>query len=280
MKKSLLPFILFIVLLLPLNSLELNIGVQADNFAFLDDGTISKKAPDFGFETEISSKLTSVIAASFKFQRTAVIGNLLKPRIMFNAKSIMFSFGPSIGILNKPHNKKELANVFQPGFGVGMHVLTDGGFLLRFDIDFSIFTGLSKKNIYLNNGEFEIGFRVPHCFMSLKLGQLTRTSTMDGITTSSLTDASLNFEIFSKPSRFVFPLSAIFRISKYKNENTPDQDKSFLSIVLRAGLRHNIYTDLSYFITAELPIYDIPILAKLPNVFRYKAEVGVCFSFN
>lgn len=260
-------------------ALNLDFSTQVDNFPFKDDGTIILK-PDVGFSIDLNSKITSNIAASFKVIRIPTIGNLLKPRILFTSKTISFSFGPSIGILNKAHNKKELSTVFQPGFGIGMNVLTDKGFLVRFDIDFSIFTGLSKKNVYINNGFFEIGMRLPKVFTTLKVEQLTRTSTISSVTTSSITDASLNFEVFSKPSRFVFPLSCIFRLTKYKNEANAKLDSSFLSIVLKFGFTHNIYNDLSYYLNSELQLYNIQISGKMPNVFRYKADAGLKISFD
>lgn len=275
MKKIKLFCIIGICAFVPLYALDLSFGIQLDNFAFLDSGVLSSpKKPGFGCNAEIASKLTDIIGAEFKIQRTPHIGNLLKSRISFSSQSIMFSFGPSIAFLNKEHGKKEFASVFQPGFGVGMHILTDKGFFARFDMDFSLYTGLSKMNIYINNGNFELGMRVPHAFVSVKLEQCTRTSAIDAVTTSSLTDASLNFEVFSKPSQFVFPLSCIARIAKFKSESQPDLDRSFLSIILRLGFSHNIYNDLSYYITGEVPIYDIKLKGDVPTEIRYGIKTG------
>lgn len=260
-------------------SLDMDFSAQADNFAFLDNGTILKKMPDIGFELDLSSRITNLVQASFKIQRTPVIGNLLKPRVIFSSSGVSFSFGPSLGIFNKTYGQKELSTSFQPGFGVGMKILTNKGFLLLFDVDFSIFTGFSEKKFYINNGLLETGIRIPCVFMSAKVEQLTRTSTMNATTISSLTDASLNFEIFAKPSRFVFPLSCILRLSTYKNVADTNLNKKFMSIVLKFGFVHNIYTDLSYYIDGELPVYNIKRSGEIPPEFRYKVRAGFKISF-
>lgn len=258
-------------------ALDADINVSADNFAFLDNGTIASKVPDFGFEAEISDTFTETIGAMFKIQRTPVIGNVLKARVTFGNPSILFSIGPSIGTLNKPHKQKELATAFQPGLGVGMRILTEKGFLLRFDIDFSIFTGVSNKNIYLNNGIFEVGMRMNHVLMSVSAAQLTRTSTMGNNTTTGITDFGLNFEVFSKPSHFVFPLSCIFRIAKYNNQTDSSNDASIGSVVLRTGFEHNLYNDLGYYIRAEVPVYNFALSGTMPSAFRYNVTAGVKF---
>lgn len=263
-----------------LAALDLDVNVQAGNFPYLDSGTFSKKMPDFGFAATIKDDFTGIIGASFKIERMPIMGNMLKARLSFGTENISFELGPSIGILNKAHGKKEFSTTFQPGFGVGMQVLTKKGFLALFDLDFSIFTGLSDKNIYLNNGLFQLGMRTEHTLISLSVTQLTRTSTIDTATTSSLTDFALNFEVFSKPSRIVFPLSTICRISKYNNAAQSEKNVSLLTVVLKTGLRHNIHSDLSYYVTAEFPVYTHTLKGIDPKIFRYTVTAGFAIGFD
>jgi hypothetical protein len=280
-KKTSFYFVFFVFFVsMQMYALELDVNACADNFAFLDDGTISAKIPDFGFDAEITGNFTGTIGAMFKMQRTPQIGNLIKARVVFGKPSMLFSIGPSIGVLNKQHKKSEFSTVFQPGMGVGMQILTEKGFLLRFDLDFSIFTGLSEKNIYINNGDAEIGMRTEHTLVSLSASQLTRTSTMQDSTTSSLTDFGLNFKVFSKPSRFIFPIACLFRIAKYRNKANSSKDVSTGSIVVRAGFEHNIYTDLGYYIRAEIPVYTMALSGTMPTAFRYNVTAGVKFRFD
>ncbi|MEL3907556.1 MAG: hypothetical protein P1P64_00895 [Treponemataceae bacterium] len=260
---------------------DLDLNLSAGNFAFLDDGTFLPKVPDFGFGVEITDTFTDMVGAVFNIKRTPVIGNLLKARVTFGGQKFLFSLGPSIGILNRAHKKGEFSSVFQPGMGVGMHIQTEKGFMAGFDIDFSIYTGLSHKNIYINNGEVELGMRAKNVLVSFNAKQVARTWIVDSKSiSSSLIDFGLNFEVFSKPSPIVFPFACIFRIAKYQNGGDSSLDSSLGALLLKAGLIHNIYNGVGYYIIAEVPVYSRALKGEPPKTFRYNLTLGTKFNFD
>lgn len=275
-------FLFFIVFALSfqVKALDLDLSLSAGNFAFLDDGKFLKKVPDFGFGVEIKDTFTNTIGAVFNVQRTPTIGNLLKARVTFGSQNFLFSVGPSIGLFNRVH-KGKFSATFQPGMGVGMKIQTEKGFIAGFDIDFSIYTGLSHKNIYLNNGELELGMRTKNALISLTAKQFTRTWIVDSKSiSSSLTDFGVNFEVFSKPSPIVFPLACIFRIAKYQNAENATLDASLGALLLKTGLIHNIYNGVGYYITAEIPVYSRVLKGEPPKTFHYNVTLGTKFHFD
>ncbi len=282
MKKAFLAVIL-IFLFLPIFSVDIELMVDADNYAYKVDGSLRGKIPDVGFNFKLQDDLTNYLRFSLDINRTAGFGNTMKPRITAYTKYLEFSFGPTISIFNVDFSKKDFLKLFQPGFGTKVAVNTPVGFFASLDVDFAI--PLIKGEgapVYLQNGDFEAGWIFPNLRASVMVSQDNQTTVESSHEIYiKKTDVALKAVAFSKPSRVKFPITVIYRMNHFNKTGATPAKKEYASVIVGGGIIHSVNADTEWFLNFAASVYSYDMATKaMMKAFLYQANVGFKISIH
>ncbi len=280
MKKAFLVIVL-IFSFLPIFSLEIKASIDADNYAFKKDATRKGKVPYFGFTFDLEDEINNYLKASLSIKRTAGFGNKIGARLTYFTEYMNISFGPTFSVFNLKFSKDNFLKLFQPGIGIAMSFDIPAGFFASIDTNFAfpLIKG-DYKPIYLQDGEFEIGWVFPNLRASAKVKQNAQTIVENDVFIY-VTDIGLHTVAYSKPSRIRIPINVIYRMSQYKKTGATPAKDGIAHVVVETGIIHSVNTDIEWFAKFGASVYSYNMETKdyLKELF-YQASVGFSIAIN
>ena len=145
-----------------------------------------------------------------------------------------------------------------------------------------ILTHVKKtKNVYLQNGHFELGWRFPNIIASIKLSQKNKSIVENPDETHiSISDIGFYTVSYSKPSGIRIPLNIIYRVNHF--QKTGSLNEKIADIVLETGINHAVSSDIEWFVNFGASVFSFSLTnaGKRVKKFFFNAEVGIVLNFN
>lgn len=281
LKRSLVILILF-TCSIGLFSLDIEAAISSGNVPFNENGNTGK-IPDFGFKLILNENLGKSVNGSLAIQRDLGIGNTIWGRIAYTANLINISIGPTLSVFNAGFNNQNVNTLFQPGLGTSISFDLPTGFFTSLDTNFSIPIAATKKNVYLQDGLFQIGYRFKNLIAFIKISQKNKSivETAEDVHVS-ITDLGFYTIAYSKPSLVRIPLNIIYRINHFQKSGTSPKNEKIGNIVVETGINHAISGDIQWFVNFGASVFSFSLTQSGTPIkkFFFNAEAGLKFSIN
>ncbi|UTC76231.1 hypothetical protein E4O03_05900 [Treponema sp. OMZ 792] len=279
--KKILGILVFFTCVSILFSLDVTASINVGNTPFNSKGPTGK-IPDFGFKLILNEDLGKNVNGKLAVQRYLGIGNIIWGRIAYTTDMINISIGPTLSVFNAGFDNKNVSTIFQPGLGTSLSFKLPIGFFTSLDTNFSIpLASVKTKNVYLQDGHFDLGWRFPNIIASIKLSQKNKSIVEDLEETHiSIADIGFYTVSYSKPSGIRIPLNIIYRINHF--QKTGSINEKIADIVLETGVNHSISSDIAWFVNFGASVFSFSLTKAGSRIkkFFFNAEAGIMLNFN
>ena len=279
--KKILSILVFFTCVSILFSLDVTASINVGNTPFNSNG-YTGKIPDFGFKLILNEDLGKNVNGKLAIERHLGIGNIIWGRIAYTTDMINIAIGPTLSVFNAGFDNKNVSTIFQPGLGTSLSFKLPIGFFTSLDTNFSIpLASVKTKNVYLQNGHFELGWRFPNIIASIKLSQKNKSIVENPDETHiSISDIGFYTVSYSKPSGIRIPLNIIYRVNHF--QKTGSLNEKIADIVLETGINHAVSSDIEWFVNFGASVFSFSLTnaGKRVKKFFFNAEVGIVLNFN
>ena len=279
--KKILSILVFFTCVSILFSLDVTASITVGNTPFNSNG-YTGKIPDFGFKLILNEDLGKNVNGKLAIERHLGIGNIIWGRIAYTTDMINIAIGPTLSVFNAGFDNKNVSTIFQPGLGTSLSFKLPIGFFTSLDTNFSIpLASVKTKNVYLQNGHFDLGWRFPNIIASIKLSQKNKSIVDNPDETHiSISDIGFYTVSYSKPSGIRIPLNIIYRVNHF--QKTGSLNEKIADIVLETGINHAVSSDIEWFVNFGASVFSFSLTnaGKRVKKFFFNAEVGIVLNFN
>ncbi|UTY25920.1 hypothetical protein [Treponema denticola] len=279
--KKILSILVFFTCVSVLFSLDVTASINVGNTPF-DSKGYTGKIPDFGFKLILNEDLGKNVNGKLAVQRHLGIGNVIWGRIAYTTEMIDISIGPTLSVLNAGFDNQNVSTIFQPGLGTSLSFKLPIGFFTSLDTNFSIpLASVKTKNVYLQDGYFDLGWRFPNIIASIKLSQKNKSIVENPDETHiSISDIGFYTVSYSKPSGIRIPLNIIYRVNHF--QKTGSLNEKIADIVLETGISHSVSNDIEWFVNFGASVFSFSLTnaGKRVEKFFFNAEAGIVLNFN
>ena len=279
--KKILSILVFFTCVSILFSLDVTASITVGNTPFNSNG-YTGKIPDFGFKLILNEDLGKNVNGKLAIERHLGIGNIIWGRIAYTTDMINIAIGPTLSVFNAGFDNKNVSTIFQPGLGTSLSFKLPIGFFTSLDTNFSIpLASVKTKNVYLQDGHFDLGWRFPNIIASIKLSQKNK-SIVENLeeTHISISDIGFYTVSYSKPSGIRIPLNIIYRVNHF--QKTGSLNEKIADIVLETGVNHAVSSDIEWFVNFGASVFSFSLTNAGSRVkkFFFNAEAGIVLNFN
>lgn len=279
--KKILGILVFFTCVRILFSLDVTASLTVGNTPFNSNG-YTGKIPDFGFKLILNEDLGKNVNGKLAIERHLGIGNVIWGRIAYTTDMINIAIGPTLSVFNAGFDNKNVSTIFQPGLGTSLSFKLPIGFFTSLDTNFSIpLASIKTKNVYLQNGHFDLGWRFPNIIASIKLSQKNKSIVENPEETHiSISDIGFYTVSYSKPSGIRIPLNIIYRVNHF--QKTGSLNEKIADIVLETGVNHAVSSDIEWFVNFGASVFSFSLTNAGSRVkkFFFNAEAGIVLNFN
>lgn len=279
--KKILSILVFFTCVSILFSLDVTASINVGNTPF-DSKGYTGKIPDFGFKLILNEDLGKNVNGKLAVQRHLGIGNVIWGRIAYTTEMIDISIGPTLSVFNAGFDNQNVSTIFQPGLGTSLSFKLPIGFFTSLDTNFSIpLASVKTKNVYLQDGYFDLGWRFPNIIASIKLSQKNKSIVDNPDETHiSISDIGFYTVSYSKPSGIRIPLNIIYRVNHF--QKTGSLNEKIADIVLETGISHSASSDIEWFVNLGASVFSFSLTNAGSRVkkFFFNAEAGIVLNFN
>ena len=279
--KKILGILVFFTCVRILFSLDVTASITVGNTPFNSNG-YTGKIPDFGFKLILNEDLGKNVNGKLAIERHLGIGNIIWGRIAYTTDMINIAIGPTLSVFNAGFDNKNVSTIFQPGLGTSLSFKLPIGFFTSLDTNFSIpLASVKTKNVYLQNGHFDLGWRFPNIIASIKLSQKNKSIVDNPDETHiSISDIGFYTVSYSKPSGIRIPLNIIYRVNHF--QKTGSLNEKIADIVLETGISHSASSDIEWFVNFGASVFSFSLTNAGSRVkkFFFNAEAGIVLNFN
>ena len=279
--KKILSILVFFTCVSILFSLDVTASITVGNTPFNSNG-YTGKIPDFGFKLILNEDLGKNVNGKLAIERHLGIGNIIWGRIAYTTDMINIAIGPTLSVFNAGFDNKNVSTIFQPGLGTSLSFKLPIGFFTSLDTNFSIpLASVKTKNVYLQNGHFDLGWRFPNIIASIKLSQKNKSIVDNPDETHiSISDIGFYTVSYSKPSGIRIPLNIIYRVNHF--QKTGSLNEKIADIVLETGINHAVSSDIEWFVNFGASVFSFSLTNAGSRVkkFFFNAEAGIVLNFN
>lgn len=279
--KKILGILVFFTCVSILFSLDVTASITVGNTPFNSKG-YTGKIPDFGFKLILNEDLGKNVNGKLAIERHLGIGNIIWGRIAYTTDMINIAIGPTLSVFNAGFDNKNVSTIFQPGLGTSLSFKLPIGFFTALDTNFSIpLASVKTKNVYLQNGHFDLGWRFPNIIASIKLSQKNKSIVDNPDETHiSISDIGFYTVSYSKPSGIRIPLNIIYRVNHF--QKTGSLNEKIADIVLETGISHSASSDIEWFVNLGASVFSFSLTNAGSRVkkFFFNAEAGIVLNFN
>ncbi|UTC65480.1 hypothetical protein E4O00_05020 [Treponema sp. OMZ 788] len=278
--KKILGILFFFVCTAILFSLDVTTSINVGRTPFNATG-LTGKMPDFGFKLILNENLGKNVNGKLAIERHIGIGNVIWGRIAYTTEIINISIGPTLSVFNAGFDNKNVSSIFQPGLGTSLYFKLPIGFFTSLDTNFSIPVAAKTKNVYLQDGHFDLGWRFPNIIASVKISQKNKSIIETSEETHiSITDIGFYTVSYSKPSGIRLPLNIVYRLNHFQKEGS--MNEKIANIVLESGINHAISSDIEWFINFEASVFSFSLTksGSTVNKLFFNAEAGIMLNLN
>ncbi|MGI0517408.1 hypothetical protein E4N81_05035 [Treponema denticola] len=279
--KKILGILVFFTCVSILFSLDVTASITVGNTPFNSNG-YTGKIPDFGFKLILNEDLGKNVNGKLAIERHLGIGNIIWGRIAYTTDMINIAIGPTLSVFNAGFDNKNVSTIFQPGLGTSLSFKLPIGFFTSLDTNFSIpLASIKTKNVYLQNGHFDLGWRFPNIIASIKLSQKNKSIVDNPDETHiSISDIGFYTVSYSKPSGIRIPLNIIYRVNHF--QKTGSLNEKIADIVLETGISHSASSDIEWFVNFGASVFSFSLTNAGSRVkkFFFNAEAGIVLNFN
>lgn len=279
--KKILGILVFFTCVSILFSLDVTASITVGNTPFNSNG-YTGKIPDFGFKLILNEDLGKNVNGKLAIERHLGIGNIIWGRIAYTTDMINIAIGPTLSVFNAGFDNKNVSTIFQPGLGTSLSFKLPIGFFTSLDTNFSIpLASVKTKNVYLQNGHFDLGWRFPNIIASIKLSQKNKSIVDNPDETHiSISDIGFYTVSYSKPSGIRIPLNIIYRVNHF--QKTGSLNEKIADIVLETGISHSASSDIEWFVNFGASVFSFSLTNAGSRVkkFFFNAEAGIVLNFN
>ncbi|EMB19364.1 hypothetical protein HMPREF9723_02578 [Treponema denticola OTK] len=279
--KKILGILVFFTCVSILFSLDVTASITVGNTPFNSNG-YTGKIPDFGFKLILNEDLGKNVNGKLAIERHLGIGNIIWGRIAYTTDMINIAIGPTLSVFNAGFDNKNVSTIFQPGLGTSLSFKLPIGFFTSLDTNFSIpLASVKTKNVYLQNGHFDLGWRFPNIIASIKLSQKNKSIVGNPDETHiSISDIGFYTVSYSKPSGIRIPLNIIYRVNHF--QKTGSLNEKIADIVLETGISHSASSDIEWFVNLGASVFSFSLTnaGKRVKKFFFNAEAGIVLNFN
>ncbi len=268
--------------LIPLTCLgatDITVSGKTSAFVFNAQGIPDPAKQRWGFDASIEDQLTDALSGKIRFDNDPENGNTLSARANYRTSYLEISAGPSFGILNSS-SSGGIANLFQPGIGIGFKLLAPGSVVASADTDFALPSpATSTGQMYLQKSEISVGFYLPNVLCSAGISQRTNTET--GGVIRGITDMGFYTEAFKKGAPYRASVNFIYRVMDYYVAADSIANTKTGHLVLGGGVTVEPTNDLSLFLKGEGALYSFSLKNQLNGLekFLFDARLGVTYRF-
>jgi len=268
------------ILLLPLFQLgatDISVTGKTSAFNFNAAGVPDPAQQRWGYDFYVEDQLTEALIGKIAYDCDPENGSTLSARASYRTSYLEISAGPTFGILNSS-SSGGVANLFQPGLGIGFKLLAPGQVVAKADTDFALPAPASSTGqIFLQRSELSIGFYLPNVLCSVGIKQ--KTNTESGGLVKGITDVGLYTESFKKGSPFRISVDFIYRVMDYYVASGSASNTKTAHLVLGGGLTWEPKNDLSLFIEGDGAIYSYSLGGSLTGLdkFLFDVRAGVLY---
>ncbi|MGI5067638.1 hypothetical protein [Treponema denticola] len=279
--KKILGILVFFTCVSILFSLDVTASITVGNTPFNSNG-YTGKIPDFGFKLILNEDLGKNVNGKLAIERHLGIGNIIWGRIAYTTDMINIAIGPTLSVFNAGFDNKNVSTIFQPGLGTSLSFKLPIGFFTSLDTNFSIpLASVKTKNVYLQDGHFDLGWRFPNIIASIKLSQKNKSIVDNPDETHiSISDIGFYTVSYSKPSGIRIPLNIIYRVNHF--QKTGSLNEKIADIVLETGISHSASSDIEWFVNFGASVFSFSLTNAGSRVkkFFFNAEAGIVLNFN
>jgi hypothetical protein len=279
--KKILGILVFFTCVSILFSLDVTASITVGNTPFNSNG-YTGKIPDFGFKLILNEDLGKNVNGKLAIERHLGIGNIIWGRIAYTTDMINIAIGPTLSVFNAGFDNKNVSTIFQPGLGTSLSFKLPIGFFTSLDTNFSIpLASVKTKNVYLQDGHFDLGWRFPNIIASIKLSQKNKSIVDNPDETHiSISDIGFYTVSYSKPSGIRIPLNIIYRVNHF--QKTGSLNEKIADIVLETGISHSASSDIEWFVNLGASVFSFSLTNAGSRVkkFFFNAEAGIVLNFN
>lgn len=279
--KKILSILVFFTCVSILFSLDVTASITVGNTPF-DSNGYTGKIPDFGFKLILNEDLGKNVNGKLAIERHLGIGNIIWGRIAYTTDMINIAIGPTLSVFNAGFDNKNVSTIFQPGLGTSLSFKLPIGFFTSLDTNFSIpLASVKTKNVYLQDGYFDLGWRFPNIIASIKLSQKNKSIVDNPDETHiSISDIGFYTVSYSKPSGIRIPLNIIYRVNHF--QKTGSLNEKIADIVLETGISHSASSDIEWFVNFGASVFSFSLTNAGSRVkkFFFNAEAGIVLNFN
>ena len=279
--KKILGILVFFTCVRILFSLDVTASLTVGNTPFNSNG-YTGKIPDFGFKLILNEDLGKNVNGKLAIERHLGIGNIIWGRIAYTTDMINIAIGPTLSVFNAGFDNKNVSTIFQPGLGTSLSFKLPIGFFTSLDTNFSIpLASVKTKNVYLQDGHFDLGWRFPNIIASIKLSQKNKSIVDNPDETHiSISDIGFYTVSYSKPSGIRIPLNIIYRVNHF--QKTGSLNEKIADIVLETGVNHAVSSDIEWFVNFGASVFSFSLTNAGSRVkkFFFNAEAGIVLNFN
>ena len=279
--KKILGILVFFTCVRILFSLDVTASLTVGNTPFNSNG-YTGKIPDFGFKLILNEDLGKNVNGKLAIERHLGIGNVIWGRIAYTTDMINIAIGPTLSVFNAGFDNKNVSTIFQPGLGTSLSFKLPIGFFTSLDTNFSIpLASVKTKNVYLQNGHFDLGWRFPNIIASIKLSQKNKSIVENPEETHiSISDIGFYTVSYSKPSGIRIPLNIIYRVNHF--QKTGSLNEKIADIVLETGVNHAVSSDIEWFVNFGASVFSFSLTNAGSRVkkFFFNAEACIVLNFN
>lgn len=279
--KKILGILVFFTCVSILFSLDVTASITVGNTPFNSNG-YTGKIPDFGFKLILNEDLGKNVNGKLAIERHLGIGNIIWGRIAYTTDMINIAIGPTLSVFNAGFDNKNVSTIFQPGLGTSLSFKLPIGFFTSLDTNFSIpLASVKTKNVYLQDGHFDLGWRFPNIIASIKLSQKNKSIVDNPDETHiSISDIGFYTVSYSKPSGIRIPLNIIYRVNHF--QKTGSLNEKIADIVLETGISHSASSDIEWFVNFGASVFSFSLTnaGKRVKKFFFNAEAGIVLNFN
>lgn len=279
--KKILSILVFFTCVSILFSLDVTASITVGNTPFNSNG-YTGKIPDFGFKLILNEDLGKNVNGKLAIERHLGIGNIIWGRIAYTTDMINIAIGPTLSVFNAGFDNKNVSTIFQPGLGTSLSFKLPIGFFTSLDTNFSIpLASVKTKNVYLQDGHFDLGWRFPNIIASIKLSQKNKSIVDNPDETHiSISDIGFYTVSYSKPSGIRIPLNIIYRVNHF--QKTGSLNEKIADIVLETGISHSASSDIEWFVNFGASVFSFSLTNAGSRVkkFFFNAEAGIVLNFN
>ena len=278
--KKILSILVFFTCVSILFSLDVTASITVGNTPFNSNG-YTGKIPDFGFKLILNEDFGKNVNGKLAIERHLGIGNIIWGRIAYTTDMINIAIGPTLSVFNAGFDNKNVSTIFQPGLGTSLSFKLPIGFFTSLDTNFSIpLASVKTKNVYLQNGHFDLGWRFPNIIASIKLSQKNKSIVDNPDETHiSISDIGFYTVSYSKPSGIRIPLNIIYRVNHF--QKTGSLNEKIADIVLETGISHSASSDIEWFVNSGASVFSFSLTNAGSRVkkFFFNAEAGIVLNF-